>query len=178
MSQARALPRAARPASRTRTRGVCSPTITFFTPCGGAASWGTVVTIYRDNLDKELRHRREPPVGGDVRFSPYTDTATHTGIPESPRQLSVVVPARAADGRIRVSTFNDKVGEGPVLGAGFVVSPRLPLSLGHSDFEACDPACGEVPGRSGGQRRHMDSQPARRAFQSRSSAASLRNGRP
>lgn len=114
-----------------------------------------MVTIYRDNLDKELRHRREPPVGGDVRFSTYTDTATHTGIPESPRQLSVVVPARAADGRIRVSTFNDKVGEGPVLGAGFVVSPRLPLSLGHSDFEACDPACGEVPGRSGGRQRRQ-----------------------
>jgi hypothetical protein len=33
----------------------------------------------------------------------------------------VVVPPDADDGRIRVSTFNDIVGEGAVLGAGFIV---------------------------------------------------------
>jgi hypothetical protein len=95
--------------------GGCSPTITFFTPCGGAASWGTVVTIIGTNLLKSSGTTTTAPVGGDVRFAPYTDTATHTGSPESPRQLSVAVPASAADGRIRVGTFNDVLGEGAVL---------------------------------------------------------------
>jgi hypothetical protein len=35
----------------------------------------------------------------------------------------VAVPGDAADGRIRVSTFNDIVGEGAVLGEGFIVPP-------------------------------------------------------
>ena len=103
--------------------GGCSPTITFFTPCGGAASWGTVVTIVGTNLLKSSGTATSPAVGGDVRFAPYTDTATHTGTPETPRQLSVAVPPDAADGRIRVSTFNDIVGEGAVLGAEFIVPP-------------------------------------------------------
>ncbi|HEY3212032.1 MAG TPA: IPT/TIG domain-containing protein [Actinomycetota bacterium] len=103
--------------------GGCSPTITFFWPCGGAASWGTVVTIIGTNLLKSSGTATTAPVGGDVRFALYTDTATHTGTQESPRQLSVGVPASAADGRIRVSTFNDIVGEGAVLGAGFIVPP-------------------------------------------------------
>jgi hypothetical protein len=58
-----------------------------------------------------------------VRFAPYTATATHTGTPESPRLLSVVVPPDAIDGSIRVSTFNDVLGEGAVLGATFIVPP-------------------------------------------------------
>ena len=66
----------------------------------------------RDEPPQELRHGHEPPVGGDVRFAPYTATATHTGTPESPRLLSVVVPPDTIDGWIRVSTFNDVVGEG------------------------------------------------------------------
>jgi IPT/TIG domain len=101
--------------------GGCSPTITFFTPCGGPA--GTVVTIIGTNLLKSSGTATTAPVGGDVRFAPYTDTATHTRTPETPRQLSVAVPASAADGRIRVSTFNDTVGEGAVLGEGFIVPP-------------------------------------------------------
>jgi hypothetical protein len=60
-------------------------------------------------------------VGGDVRFAPYTETATHTGTQESPRLLIVVVPTDTDDGRIRVSTFNDIVGEGAVLGTSFFV---------------------------------------------------------
>src|SRR6266508_5142540 len=68
--------------------GGCSPTITFVTPCGGAASWGTVVTVIGTNLLKSSGTATTAPVGGDVRFAPYTDTATHTGSPESPRQLS------------------------------------------------------------------------------------------
>ena len=104
--------------------GGCSPTITFFTPCGGAASWGTVVTIVGTNLLKSSGTAGTAPVGGDVRFAPYTDTATHTGTPETPRQLSVAVPPDAADGRIRVSTFNDIVGEGAVLAPySFIVPP-------------------------------------------------------
>jgi hypothetical protein len=102
--------------------GGCSPTITFFTPlCGGPA--GTVVTIIGTNLLKSSGTTTTAPVGGDVRFAPYTDTAIHTGTPESPRQLIVVVPADAIDGSIRVSTFNDVVGEGAVLSTLFYVPP-------------------------------------------------------
>jgi hypothetical protein len=102
--------------------GGCSPTITFVTPCGGPA--GTVVTIVGTNLLKSSGTATSPPVGGDVRFAPYTATATHTGTPETPKQLSVLVPSDAADGPIRVTTFNDVVGEGAVLsGLAFQVPP-------------------------------------------------------
>jgi IPT/TIG domain len=101
--------------------GGCSPTITFVTPCGG---WpGVVVTIVGTNLLKSSGTATSPSVGGDVRFAPYTATATHSGTPETPSQLSVVVPSDAADGPIRVSTFNDVVGEGAVLGPDFIVQP-------------------------------------------------------
>jgi hypothetical protein len=106
--------------------GGCSPTITFITPCGGAASWGTVVTIVGTNLLKSSGTATSPPVGGDVRFAPYTETATHTETPESPRQLSVGVPSGAVDGRIRVSTFNDVLDEGAVLSSFFIVPPPDP----------------------------------------------------
>jgi len=84
------------------------------------------VTIVGTNLLKSSGTATSPAVGGDVRFAPYTDTATHTGSPESPRQLSVAVPASAADGPIRVSTFNDIVGEGAVLSTLFIVPPPDP----------------------------------------------------
>jgi hypothetical protein len=107
--------------------GGCSPTITFFTPCGGTASWGTMVTIIGTNLLKGSGTATTAPVGGDVRFAPYTATATHTGTSESPRQLIVAVPPDAAYGRIRVSTFNDIVGEGAVLSdAAFIEPPPDP----------------------------------------------------
>jgi hypothetical protein len=102
--------------------GGCSPTITFVTPCAGFA--GMVVTILGTNLLKSSGTATSPPVGGDVRFAPYTATATDTGAPETPKQLSVLVPSDAADGPIRVSTFNDVVGEGAVLsGLAFQVPP-------------------------------------------------------
>jgi hypothetical protein len=102
--------------------GGCSPTITFITPCAGFA--GMVVTILGTNLLKSSGTAASPPIGGDVRFAPYTATATHTGAPETPKQLSVLVPSDAADGPIRVSTFNDVVGEGAVLsGTAFQVPP-------------------------------------------------------
>jgi IPT/TIG domain len=104
------------------TPGGCSPTITFITPCLGGAA-GTVVTIIGTNLLKSSGTVTTAPVGGDVRFAPYADTAAHTGTQESPRQLSVVVPASAVDGSIRVSTFNDILGEGAILGAYWVVPP-------------------------------------------------------
>jgi hypothetical protein len=104
--------------------GGCSPTITYVTPCGGGGGpAGSVVTILGTNLLKGSGTATTAPVGGDVRFAPYTATATHTGTPESPRQLSVVVPPDAIDGPIRVSTFNDVLGEGAVLGATFIVPP-------------------------------------------------------
>jgi hypothetical protein len=82
--------------------GGCSPTITFVTPCGGGGGpAGSVVTILGTNLLKSSGTAMSPPVGGDVRFAPYTETATHTETPESPRQLSVGVPSGAVDRRIR-----------------------------------------------------------------------------
>jgi len=102
--------------------GACSPTITTLTPCSGSA--GTVVTITGTNLLKDSGTATTAAVGGDVRFAPYTATATHPGAPETPTQLSVVVPSGAADGQIRVSTFNDVLGEGAVLSAtAFQVPP-------------------------------------------------------
>jgi hypothetical protein len=102
--------------------GDCSPTITYFTPCSGGP--GHVVTIIGTNLLKSSGTTMTAPVGADVRFAPYTTTATHTGTPESPRQLRVLVPSDAADGPIRVSTFNDVDGEGAVLsGTQFLVPP-------------------------------------------------------
>jgi hypothetical protein len=102
--------------------GACSPTIKSLTPCTGSA--GTTVVITGTNLLKESGTTTTDAVGGDVRFAPYTATATHTGAPETPTQLSVVVPVDTADGPIRVSTFNDVVGEGAVLSAtAFQVPP-------------------------------------------------------
>src|SRR5215207_6571486 len=103
--------------------GGCSPTITFITPCDGSP--GRVVAIIGTNLLRNSGTTTTAPLGGDVRFAPYTATAIH-GTPESPRQLLVVVPADAADGSIRVSTFNDVVGEGAVLSdAAFQVPPPV-----------------------------------------------------
>jgi IPT/TIG domain len=101
--------------------GGCSPTITLITPCSGAASWGTVVTIFGTNLLKSSGTTTTAPIGADVRFAPYTETAIHTGTQESPRLLTVLVPPGTIDGQIRVSTFNDIVGEGAVLGPSFFV---------------------------------------------------------
>jgi hypothetical protein len=94
--------------------GGCSPTTTYVTPCAGFP--GMVVTILGTNLLKGSGTATSPPVGGDVRFAPYTTTATQTGTLESPRLLSVIVPPDTIDGWIRVSTLNDVVGEGAVLG--------------------------------------------------------------
>jgi IPT/TIG domain len=125
--------------------GACSPTIKSLTPCAGSA--GTTVVITGTNLLKDSGTTTTAAVGGDVRFAPYAATATHTGAPETPTQLSVLVPSDAADGPIRVSTFNDIVGEGAVLsGTAFQVPPpdsqcwppsveharRVTLSLGKS----------------------------------------------
>jgi len=100
--------------------GGCSPTITFVVPCAGPAE---VVTIIGTNLLKSSGTATSGPVGGDVRFAPYAETAAHTGAPESPTQLQVLVPTSAATGAIRVSTFNDVVGEGAVLFYDWIVPP-------------------------------------------------------
>jgi hypothetical protein len=102
--------------------GACSPTIKSLTPCAGSA--GTTVVITGTNLLKDSGTTTTAAVGGDVRFAPYAATATHTGAPETPKQLSVLVPSGAADGPVRVSTFNDVLGEGAVLsGTAFQVPP-------------------------------------------------------
>jgi IPT/TIG domain len=100
--------------------GACSPTIKSLTPCAGSA--GTTVVIAGTNL---LASADPATTQTDVRFAPYAATATHT-VPnaESPTTLSVLVPSDAADGPIRVSTFNDVIGEGAVLsGTAFQVPP-------------------------------------------------------
>jgi hypothetical protein len=73
------------------------------------------VVIIGTNLLKSSGTATTASVGGDVRFAPYTATATHTGTPETPTRLTVLVPPGTIDGQIRVSTFNDVVGEGAVL---------------------------------------------------------------
>jgi IPT/TIG domain len=93
--------------------GGCSPTITYFAPCGGTA--GVIVVIIGTNLLKSSGMTTTASVGGDVRFAPYAATAMHTGTPETPTRLTVLVPPGTIDGQIRVSTFNDVVGDGAVL---------------------------------------------------------------
>jgi hypothetical protein len=103
--------------------GACSPTITSLTPCSGSA--GTTVVILGKNLLKYSGTTTTAAVGGDVWFAPYAATATHT-VPnvDTPTSLSVVVPSDAADGPIRVNTFNEVIGEGAVLsGTAFQVPP-------------------------------------------------------
>ena len=100
--------------------GACSPTIKSLTPCSGSA--GTTVVITGTNL---LASAYPATMQTDVRFAPYTAPAVHTTPnAETPTTLSVVAPSDAADGQIRVSTFNDVVGEGAVLSAtAFQVPP-------------------------------------------------------
>src|SRR6266508_2864768 len=112
---------ASSPTDFTNTNpGACSPTITQLTPCSGSA--GTTVLITGKNL---LASADPATTQTDVRFAPYAALAAHTTPnAETPTRLSVVVPSDAADGPIRVSTFNDVVGEGAVLsGTAFQVPP-------------------------------------------------------
>jgi hypothetical protein len=119
---------ASSPTDFTNTNpGACSPTITQLTPCSGSA--GTTVLITGKNL---LASADPATTQTDVRFAPYAALAAHTTPnAETPTRLSVVVPSDAADGPIRVSTFNDVLGEGAVLSAtAFQVPPP----------ESCPPA--------------------------------------
>ena len=112
---------ASSPTDFTNTNpGACSPTITQLTPCSGSA--GTTVLITGKNL---LASADPATTQTNVRFAPYAALAAHTTPnAETPIRLSVVVPSDAADGPIRVSTFNDVVGEGAVLsGTAFQVPP-------------------------------------------------------
>jgi hypothetical protein len=101
--------------------GGCAPTILGFIPCSAS----TTATVYGTNLLKSSGTAASAPMGGDVRFAPYTDAAAHTGIPETPTQLRVVVPPNVAFGPIRVSTFNDIIGEGAVPSNGPWYTPPL-----------------------------------------------------
>jgi hypothetical protein len=93
--------------------GGCAPTVFGLIPCSGPP--GTIVNVYGANLLKSSGTTASAPVGGDVRFNPYTDRAARTGIPDTTTHLRVLVPTNVTTGPIRVSTFNDIVGEGAVL---------------------------------------------------------------
>jgi hypothetical protein len=116
--------------------GACSPAIKSFTPCSGTA--GTTVVITGMNLLKDSGTTTTAAVGGDVRFAPYTATATHTGAPETPTQLSVLAPSDVADGPIRVSTFNEVGGEGAVLS-------EIAFQVPPPDVHPCGPPVAEHP---------------------------------
>jgi hypothetical protein len=93
--------------------GTCAPTITSFTPTCGVV--GTVVTITGTNLlltgGDDSTSPDTDPVGGEVKFNPYTAAAAlHTGAAESPTTLVVNVPSTAVDGPIRVTTFSATTG--------------------------------------------------------------------
>jgi hypothetical protein len=109
--------------------GSCSPTITSLTPCSGSA--GTTVQITGTNL---LANADPATTQTDVRFAPYTTLAVHTTPnAETPTTLSVLVPSGAADGPIRVSTFNDVDGEGAVLSAIAFQVPPPDITCPHGD---------------------------------------------
>jgi hypothetical protein len=84
----------------TTGAGDCAPTIVSFVPSCGEA--GTKVVMTGTNLLAPTL------TGGEVRFNPYgvSEIAIHT-VPDisSPTYLSVIVPATAAGGPIRVMTF-------------------------------------------------------------------------
>lgn len=84
----------------TTGAGDCAPAIVSFVPsCGDA---GTNVVMTGTNLLAPTL------TGGEVRFNPYrvSEVAIHT-VPDasSPSSLSVIVPATAVAGKIRVMTF-------------------------------------------------------------------------
>jgi hypothetical protein len=84
----------------TTGAGDCAPTIVSFVP--GCGSAGDTMPITGTNLLAPTL------TGGEVRFNPYgvSEVAIHT-VPDisSPTHLSVIVPATAAFGPIRVMTF-------------------------------------------------------------------------
>jgi len=86
--------------STTGGPGGCAPTIVSFNPTCGEA--GTNVVMTGTNLLAPTL------TGGEVRFNPYgaSEVAIHK-VPDasSPTYLSVIVPATAAFGPIRVMTF-------------------------------------------------------------------------
>jgi hypothetical protein len=96
--------------------GGCAPTVTSYTPTCGLA--GAEVVIAGTNL-----LRSDDGTGGVTKFAPYAGVfpaggATHSNAAtETPESLTVFVPTGAADGPIRVSTFNDTIGSGAALGA-------------------------------------------------------------
>lgn len=109
--------------------GGCAPTVTSYTPTCGLA--GTEVTIAGTNLLS-----LDNGTGGTTRFAPYPVAgATHSNAAtETPESLTVFVPTGAADGPIRVSTFNDTIGSGAALGTTIfeVPPPDCTAATGHT----------------------------------------------
>jgi hypothetical protein len=129
----------------TTGAGECAPTINSFAPsCGDA---GMTMAITGTNLLAPTL------IGGEVRFNPYgaSEVAMHT-VPDasSPTSLSVIVPATAERGSIRVMTFGAT--GGTVFSTAFFTG-ALPRGPGRA-FEERDTSSAEAPRRSrGGQRR-------------------------
>jgi len=100
--------------------GGCVPTVTSFTPtCGPgnpAGTGKTEVTITGTNLLAGISGAGAA-IGATVDFAPYGG-AVGVIVSASPTQLVVEVPATAAGTQpIRITTFNDTVGEGRVFTA-------------------------------------------------------------
>jgi len=102
--------------------GGCAPTVTSYTPTCGLA--GAEVAIAGTNLLSS-----DNGTGGVTKFAPYPGVfpaggATHSNAAtETPEKITVFVPTGAADGPIRVSTFNDTIGSGAALGATVFQTP-------------------------------------------------------
>ena len=96
--------------------GGCVPTVTAFTPTCGPE--GTDVTITGTNLLDGIDATGDP-VGGDVDFNPYDATGDADILSATLTELVVEVPAGATGTQpIRVTTFNNNVGEGRLFTTG------------------------------------------------------------
>jgi len=89
----------------------CEPTVTSFAPTCGLV--GTTVAITGTNL-LTSSGTITTIAGGTVQFSPFNASgvgqpATHTGTAETPTSLSVLVPATAKTGIIKVTTAGGSV---------------------------------------------------------------------
>jgi len=113
----------------TVSAGGCAPTVTSYTPTCGLA--GAEVVIAGTNL-----LRSDDGTGAFVLFAPaYAVAALHSNAAtETPTSLDIFVPTGAADGPIRVATFNNTIGSGAALGATIfqVPPPDCVAATGHT----------------------------------------------
>jgi len=112
----------------------CGPTVASFAPTCGVV--GTAVTITGTNLLQNSGDDSPAadPVGGNVQFAPYGANATPTGVLPSSTKISVNVPASAADGPLRVTTWAPGAGGTLDTTATFdvVTDPATCAVVGHT----------------------------------------------